>query len=157
MGSARLLRNNGCCPVCRRAALRVLSYPPPPHRDTIPNRGPTQSQADLEQGFVGPWLGDGVDAQSFPLNSLDRFPSRITASFPSPALLPLARKCVPSPPSTQLMPRRHHVLVGFCSNEGACSILSFYHHLVSFFPLTYCNICEQRPDTLTANTSSTMT
>ncbi|KAF9000517.1 hypothetical protein BDZ89DRAFT_1170309 [Hymenopellis radicata] len=28
--------------------------------DTNPNRGPTQSQADLAQGFVGPWLGGGV-------------------------------------------------------------------------------------------------
>ncbi|KAF9000525.1 hypothetical protein BDZ89DRAFT_1246818 [Hymenopellis radicata] len=33
-------------------------------RDTMPKRGPTQSQADLAQGFVGPWLGGGVPPRS---------------------------------------------------------------------------------------------
>ncbi|KAF9029635.1 hypothetical protein BDZ89DRAFT_1038397 [Hymenopellis radicata] len=28
-------------------------------------RGPMESQADLEQGFVGPWLGGGVVAKSY--------------------------------------------------------------------------------------------
>ncbi|KAF8988517.1 hypothetical protein BDZ89DRAFT_1152491 [Hymenopellis radicata] len=28
--------------------------------DATPNHGPIESQADLEQGFVGPWLEGGV-------------------------------------------------------------------------------------------------
>ncbi|KAF9038783.1 hypothetical protein BDZ89DRAFT_1035533 [Hymenopellis radicata] len=43
-----------CCSVCWRTACARQ-----PHIIVL-LRGPTQSQADLEQGFVGPWLGGGV-------------------------------------------------------------------------------------------------
>ncbi|KAF9042622.1 hypothetical protein BDZ89DRAFT_1203395 [Hymenopellis radicata] len=51
---------NRCCSVCRQTALRVTVDDIWRDDDTLPNRGPTQSQADLEQGFVGRWLGGGV-------------------------------------------------------------------------------------------------
>ncbi|KAF9009292.1 hypothetical protein BDZ89DRAFT_532706 [Hymenopellis radicata] len=56
----------GLYPSCQHT---VYALPRLRHRsrmmhDASSNHGPTQSQADLEQGFVGPWLGGGLPSRS---------------------------------------------------------------------------------------------
>ncbi|KAF9024695.1 hypothetical protein BDZ89DRAFT_1068802 [Hymenopellis radicata] len=98
---------NRCYSVCRRGSItRPITLTPTPPRprhgacDTTANRGPTQSQADLEQGFVGPWLGRGVDTRSSTPDTSNFGRPAAGSSSCSPSFLRIRQYSLPC---------RHHV------------------------------------------------
>ncbi|KAF9024416.1 hypothetical protein BDZ89DRAFT_121625 [Hymenopellis radicata] len=84
----------------------------------IPKRGPMESQADLEQGFVGPWLGGGVVAKSsrpYSIPSITGLSPTVIRYAQSIACRADIHSPVPRPSlCRRQLPRRPHVHVGFC-------------------------------------------